>query len=59
MAIGALTRPVGDTSGLLERDGELAAIKGLLDRAVGGAGALLVVEGPAGAGKTRLIEAGA
>jgi DNA-binding CsgD family transcriptional regulator len=46
-------------AGLLERDGELAAIRRLLDQAVGGAGALLVVEGPAGAGKTRLIDAGA
>jgi predicted ATPase len=46
-------------AGLLERDDELAAIERLLDHAVGGAGALLVVEGPAGAGKTRLVEAGA
>jgi DNA-binding CsgD family transcriptional regulator len=46
-------------AGLLERDSELAAIKRLLEQAVGGAGSLLVVEGPAGAGKTRLLEAGA
>jgi tetratricopeptide (TPR) repeat protein len=46
-------------AGLLERDGDLAAIERLLDQAVGGAGALLVLEGPAGAGKTRLLGAGA
>lgn len=44
-------------SGLLERDAELGLIGRLSDRACSGAGALLVVEGAAGAGKTRLVEA--
>src|SRR5438876_7226828 len=42
---------------LLERDRELAEIDRLLDGVRSGAGELLVVESPAGAGKTRLIEA--
>jgi predicted ATPase len=49
-------RPIGDESSgdLLERDGELAAIDAFArdERA-----AVLVVEGPAGAGKTRLLSA--
>jgi DNA-binding CsgD family transcriptional regulator len=48
---------VVDASGLLERDAELAEIERLVERACSGAGVLLVVEGPAGAGKTRLLEA--
>ncbi len=59
MAIRAVTRGVSDSSGLLERDVELAEIERLSERACSGAGALLVVEGPAGAGKTRLVEAAA
>jgi DNA-binding CsgD family transcriptional regulator len=43
--------------GLLERDRELAEQRGLLDGVVAGAGALLVIQGPAGAGKTRLLKA--
>jgi DNA-binding CsgD family transcriptional regulator len=42
---------------LLERERELAEIERLLDGVRSGAGELLVVESPAGAGKTRLIEA--
>jgi DNA-binding CsgD family transcriptional regulator len=59
LAIRAVTRGVSDSSGLLERNAELAEIERLAERAVSGAGALLVVEGPAGAGKTRLVEAAA
>jgi MoxR-like ATPase len=40
---------------LLEREHELDAIGGAFDRLAAGAGALLVVEGPAGIGKTRLL----
>ena len=40
---------------LLERDRELAAIDGLLSRAVAQDGGLLLVEGPAGIGKTTLL----
>jgi DNA-binding CsgD family transcriptional regulator len=42
---------------LLERRAEIAAIGGLLDQAVSGDGALALVEGPAGIGKTRLLDA--
>jgi DNA-binding CsgD family transcriptional regulator len=48
---------VADLSGLLERDAELAEMERLSEQACAGEGALLVVEGPAGAGKTRLVEA--
>ena len=39
----------------LERDGELATVTRQLDDACEGNGSLLVVEGPAGIGKTTLI----
>ena len=42
---------------LLERSAELAAIDELLARASQGSGGLVVIEGPAGIGKTRLVEA--
>jgi DNA-binding CsgD family transcriptional regulator len=42
---------------LLEREGELAEIERLVGGVCSGLGELLVVESPAGAGKTRLIEA--
>ncbi|QTR06144.1 AAA family ATPase, partial [Saccharothrix algeriensis] len=41
----------------LERDRELARIAGALDSAVRGEGRVVVVEGRAGIGKTRLVEA--
>jgi predicted ATPase len=44
-----------DTPTLLERQAELAAIDGLLGAARSGRGATLVVEGPAGIGKTSLL----
>ncbi|MDQ3725599.1 MAG: AAA family ATPase, partial [Actinomycetota bacterium] len=40
---------------LLERDGELSSVEGLLDEAVGGEGRVILFEGPAGIGKTRLL----
>ena len=40
---------------LLERDRELAAIDDLLDEAADGRGRVLLVEGPAGIGKSRLL----
>jgi DNA-binding CsgD family transcriptional regulator len=40
---------------LLEREAEVGTIQGLVAAAAGGAGRLLVVEGPAGMGKTRLV----
>jgi DNA-binding CsgD family transcriptional regulator len=54
-----MTGGLVDASELLERDAELAEIERLMARACSGVGALLVVEGPAGAGKTRLLEAAA
>ncbi|WP_041730856.1 ATP-binding protein [Conexibacter woesei] len=44
---------------LLERDGELQAIRAALRGARAGAGRTLVVEGPAGIGKTVLLQAAA
>lgn len=47
------------TTPLLERDEELATINRMLAAAVGGEGALLTIEGEAGAGKTSLLDAAA
>ena len=44
---------------LLERERELAEIDDFLARALSGAGALILIEGPAGIGKTRLLGAAA
>jgi DNA-binding CsgD family transcriptional regulator len=41
---------------LVERDVELRRLRSLLDRAADGRGALVVVDGPAGIGKTRLLQ---
>ena len=43
--------------GLLERDGELAVFGDVLDRVRRGNGAVVLVEGPAGIGKTSLLDA--
>jgi DNA-binding CsgD family transcriptional regulator len=43
--------------GLLEREGELARLTELVQDAVRGRGRLVLIEGPAGIGKTRLLEA--
>src|SRR5688572_32314905 len=42
---------------LLERDRELEQLAGLADAAAAGRGRVLVVEGPPGIGKTRLLDA--
>lgn len=44
------------SSMLLEREGELAVVSAALARARAGDGAVLVVEGPAGIGKTALLD---
>ncbi|MDR2988779.1 MAG: ATP-binding protein, partial [Nocardiopsaceae bacterium] len=44
---------------LVGRDREMAAVGALLDRAAAGAGGMLVVYGPAGAGRSALAEAAA
>ena len=46
---------VDAASELLERDAQVAAIAALLERARRGEGGVLVVEGPAGIGKSRLL----
>ena len=53
----SLVVPALHTGELAERDAELAAIADLVERAAGGAGGVLLVEGPAGVGKTRLLQA--
>ncbi|MET8506293.1 AAA family ATPase [Streptomyces sp. NPDC004787] len=40
---------------LLERDGEMAAVEDAIRSAAAGSGTLVVLSGPAGAGKTRLL----
>lgn len=57
MAARALTGGIADPGDLLERESELAKIELLIARVRAGAGLRLLVEGPAGAGKTRLLEA--
>jgi len=47
------------TAELFERDAELEVIADFVKRAAGGAGGVLFIEGPAGVGKTRLLEAAA
>lgn len=47
-------QPFSLPGGLLERDGELAAIEGVIDAAATG-GRLLAIEGPPGIGKTSLL----
>jgi AAA ATPase domain len=48
---------VADSGRLLERDVELARLAALLGEATAGGGAVAAIEGPAGIGKTALIEA--
>jgi DNA-binding CsgD family transcriptional regulator len=45
-------------NGLLDRERELKALCALVDSAAAGSGGLVLVEGPAGIGKTRLLAAG-
>jgi DNA-binding CsgD family transcriptional regulator len=52
-----MTESAGVVAGLLERTNELAVISGLLDAARRGEGGLVVIEGTAGIGKTRLLAA--
>jgi DNA-binding CsgD family transcriptional regulator len=56
MSEGGLMRVVAPGQ-LLEREAELAALSRVLDAARGGEGRLVVVEGTAGIGKTRLLGA--
>ncbi|HEY6494709.1 MAG TPA: ATP-binding protein [Trebonia sp.] len=45
----------GGRDGLFERETELAAISGALNAARSGSGSLVLIEGPAGIGKSRLL----
>lgn len=57
---GAVGGGTDSGNGLYERESELAALSGALSAARSGTGGLVVVEGPAGIGKSRLLaEAGA
>ena len=51
------TRAVRDDAPLLERERELDAVRDALERLADGQGSLLLIEGPAGIGKTRLLAA--
>ncbi|HEU4422866.1 MAG TPA: AAA family ATPase [Pilimelia sp.] len=57
-AVPAAARPAKQAT-LLERDRELDAIDRALAEAIDGRGAVVVVEGPAGIGKTALLRAAA
>src|SRR5690349_19185547 len=50
-------RMPGKATPLLERDRELAALEGALALAARGRGSIALVAGPAGIGKTRLVDA--
>src|SRR5215207_2232574 len=52
-----MTVDSGTTFALLERDAELAAVDAAMARATRQSGGLLVIDGPAGLGKTALLEA--
>src|SRR5262245_16922369 len=53
---GMRAEPATDASPPLERDAELAELAALAAAARSGSGRVVVVEGPAGIGKTRLLE---
>ena len=53
------TRVVRDDAPLLERERELDGVRAALDRLADGQGSMLLIEGPAGIGKTRLLAAAA
>jgi DNA-binding CsgD family transcriptional regulator len=53
----AVVSPAGGESALLERDREVGVLRDLIQRALEGYPALALVDGPAGIGKSRLLEA--
>jgi DNA-binding CsgD family transcriptional regulator len=57
--VAQIAHGAADTAPLLERERELAAIERLLEHAAAARGQLVVVEGPAGIGKTTLLAAAA
>jgi DNA-binding CsgD family transcriptional regulator len=54
---GKLTKPGTGDPPLLERERELAELEGLLEGARAGSGAVTVIDGEAGVGKSRLVRA--
>jgi DNA-binding CsgD family transcriptional regulator len=56
MPVGLKVETVADDAGPLERDAELRTIDRLLDQGSTSAGRLLVIEGPSGIGRSRLLE---
>jgi tetratricopeptide (TPR) repeat protein len=55
VAIGSEARAPRPGARLLERDEELSAFASLLENTTAGSGRLLLIEGPAGIGKTQLL----
>src|SRR4051812_36912221 len=51
-------QPTATATELLERDDELQELDRLVEEAEGGQGRCVLIEGPPGIGKTRLLEAG-
>jgi len=49
--------PAAGLDSLVERDAELSVLAAAAEQAAAGEGRLVVVEGPAGIGKTRLLRA--
>ena len=47
--------PSGESTLLLEREAQVAALQALAEAARGGGGRFVVIEGSAGIGKTRLL----
>ncbi|MDQ3477529.1 MAG: ATP-binding protein, partial [Actinomycetota bacterium] len=47
---------MSDTTGTLERENELVRIAAALEAAADGSGRVVIIEGPAGIGKTRLTQ---
>jgi ATP/maltotriose-dependent transcriptional regulator MalT len=47
---------IGEASLLLEREGELAELDAAIDRTCNATGSVVLIEGPAGIGKTRLLD---
>jgi DNA-binding CsgD family transcriptional regulator len=58
-AVGSPVASGGSLNSLVGREAELTRIAGLVEGAWNGAGAVLVVEGPPGVGKTSLLDAAA
>ena len=54
---GRASSPTAALSALLDREAELAQLHDLVARAAAGAGSMLLIDAPAGIGKTALLQA--